>query len=125
MIRTTKLALLRARLRRHCSQSRKAFKGNVGHLIYCKSTTNSLIDAARESSLHTVCAINERLHVQQPKVYRYKSINYVAYKNMTHFSYAKVNDLYRMVVGFLTTYAITTNVSSNPAQTRCTRYNIM
>ena len=36
---------------------------------------------------------------------------------------------YRMVVGFTTTYAInafTTNVaSSNPAQARCTRYNIM
>jgi len=34
-----------------------------------------------------------------------------------------------MVVGFITIYAsvpITTNVgSSNPAQTRCTRYNIM
>jgi len=35
----------------------------------------------------------------------------------------------RMVVGFITTYAIsaiTTNVvSSKPAQARCTRYNIM
>jgi len=33
-----------------------------------------------------------------------------------------------MVVGFTTTYAInafTTNVSSNPAQARCTRCNIM
>jgi len=36
----------------------------------------------------------------------------------------------RMVVGFTTTYMqsvpiITNVVSSNPAQTRCTRYNIM
>jgi hypothetical protein len=32
----------------------------------------------------------------------------------------------RMVDGFITTYAITTNVmSSNPAQVRCTGYNIM
>jgi len=31
-----------------------------------------------------------------------------------------------MVVGFTTTYAITTNVvSSNPIQVRCIRYNIM
>jgi len=31
----------------------------------------------------------------------------------------------RMVVGFITTYAIKNFVSSNPTLTRCTRYNIM
>jgi hypothetical protein len=31
----------------------------------------------------------------------------------------------RMVVGFITNYAITNVVSSNPIQARCTRYYIM
>ena len=48
---------------------------------------------------------------------------------MTHPNYRGCRGHDRMVVGFTTTYAtmpITTNVvMSNPAQTRCTRYNIM
>lgn len=72
VIRTTKLALLRARLRRHCSQSRKAFKGNVEELVSSTSVIQSLIDAARESSKPTVCAIKERFHVQHSQFFRYK-----------------------------------------------------
>lgn len=80
MIRTTKLALLRSRLRRHCSQARKAFKGNVGEHSSCKSTTQLLIDSARESFKPTVCAIKEKSHEPQAKVYRYISKNEMSKK---------------------------------------------
>lgn len=72
VIRTTKLALLRSRLRRHCSQARKAFKGNVGEHSSCKSVTQLLIDSARESSKPTVFAIKEKSHEPQAKIFRYK-----------------------------------------------------
>ncbi|CAG2246622.1 INO80D [Mytilus edulis] len=72
VIRTTKLALLRARLRRHCSQSRKAFKGNVHEQGSSKSATMSLIQSARESGKATVCVIKEKTHEPQPRVFRYK-----------------------------------------------------
>lgn len=70
VIRTTKLALLRARLRRHCSQSRKAFKGNVHEQGSSKSATMSLIQSARESGKATVCVIKEKTHEPQPRVFR-------------------------------------------------------
>ncbi|KAK3105835.1 hypothetical protein FSP39_006863 [Pinctada imbricata] len=57
-LRTTKLALLRARLRRQCFQSRTSAKSNVSEHQNNNSTTLALIQAIRENPKNTVEALN-------------------------------------------------------------------
>ncbi|KAL5010417.1 hypothetical protein ScPMuIL_012722 [Solemya velum] len=71
-LRTTKLALLRARLRRQCSQSRKSYRANRSSVHFDRQETASLIRSAREKPSCATRALNEILHKSVRPVNKHK-----------------------------------------------------
>ncbi|KAJ8319726.1 hypothetical protein KUTeg_002725 [Tegillarca granosa] len=71
-LRTAKVALVRARLRRQCFQSRKSHKANHSQYRNYNSATLSLIQAARDQPQASVKALQEILQKQSPPIDKYK-----------------------------------------------------
>lgn len=71
-LRTAKLALIRARLRRRCFQSRKSYRANSSERLRQKTATLGLIEAAREQSKCAVKALHEINCYETPPVDVYK-----------------------------------------------------
>ncbi|XP_060075914.1 INO80 complex subunit D-like [Ylistrum balloti] len=71
-LRTAKLALIRARLRRRCFQSRKSYRANTSERLRQKTATLGLIEAAREESRSAVKALHEINCYETPPVDIYK-----------------------------------------------------
>ncbi|XP_062565996.1 INO80 complex subunit D-like [Saccostrea cucullata] len=72
ILRTTKLALLRARYRRRCFQYRKSHKTNHAHQKSKNSTTLALIKASREGPKEMVAVVKEMMHQQDKIIDRFK-----------------------------------------------------
>lgn len=70
-LRTAKVALVRARLRRQCFQSRKSHKANHSQYRNYNSATLSLIQAARDQPQASVIALQEILQKQSPPIDRF------------------------------------------------------
>lgn len=70
ILRTTKLALLRARLRRRCFQYRKSHKSNNRQQLSKNETTLALVKASKEGPKATVSVVKEMMHQQNKTVDR-------------------------------------------------------
>lgn len=69
ILRTTKLALLRARLRRRCFQYRKSHKSNNRQQLSKNETTLTLVKASKKEPKATV-SIVKKMHQQNKTVDR-------------------------------------------------------
>lgn len=72
ILRTTKLALLRARLRRRCFQYRKSHKSNNRQQLSKNETTLTLVKASKKEPKATVSIVKKMMHQQNKTVDRFK-----------------------------------------------------
>lgn len=70
ILRTTKLALLRARLRRRCFQYRKSHKSNNRQQLSKNETTLTLVKASKKEPKATVSIVKKMMHQQNKTVDR-------------------------------------------------------
>ena len=65
-MRTTKLALVRAQLRRQCFQARQSYRANLSVCRQNNDSTSTLIQAAKDGAHGAVSTLNE-INGKQPK----------------------------------------------------------
>lgn len=70
ILRTTKLALLRARLRRRCFQYRKSHKSNNRQQLSKNETTLTFVKASKKEPKATVSIVKKMMHQQNKTVDR-------------------------------------------------------